>query len=145
MWCKYTYYGQYTRENENRMAGCALPIFAVGQYNRWCCQTFDNISLQNAVEQKSYQRHLQISHDIHLTEKQVLMKAKLIHYDQFANRCLSQPFTALVSNGEKFCKSRRVSYDVTGDDGHSASNIFSTPSPHTLHKYRSSCLVFDSA
>lgn len=69
---------QYTRENENRMAGCALPIFAVGQYNRWCCQTFDNISLQNAVEQKSYQRHLQISHDIHLTEKQVLMKAKLI-------------------------------------------------------------------
>lgn len=56
--------------------------------------------------------HLQISHDIHLTEKQVLMKAKLIHYDQFANRCLSQPFTALVSNGEKFCKSRRVSYDV---------------------------------
>lgn len=40
------------------------------------------------------------------------MKAKLIHYDQFANRCLSQPFTALVSNGEKFCKSRRVSYDV---------------------------------
>lgn len=47
------------------MTGCALHIFAVGQYNPQCCQTFDNISLQDAAEQKSCQRHLQISQGIH--------------------------------------------------------------------------------
>lgn len=147
------------------MTGCALHIFAVGQYNPQCCQTFDNISLQDSAEQKSCQRHLQISPAIHfhrelsLDEGQPITPIGILRVVGHRHDCvismriiitssaasLLQPFAALTSSVRNSA-SRTVSYAVIGDDWPSTSGIpFNTTATYNhLHNYRSSCLVFDS-